>query len=97
VGKNAQAYPELIEELKKEGHCIGNHTFSHEKGWKTGRKSYLRSVDATGKISRIEKSVLSEYRVSQRSLMPEGFEQLLNPEELAAVVSFLRSESQDRR
>jgi putative heme-binding domain-containing protein len=54
-------------------------------------------VDATGKISRIEKSVLSEYRVSQRSLMPEGFEQLLTPEELAAVVSFLRSESQDRR
>ncbi len=54
-------------------------------------------VDATGKISRIEKSVLSEYRVSQRSLMPEGFEQLLSPEDLAAVVSFLRSDSQDRR
>ena len=50
VGKNAHAYPELIEALKKEGHCIGNHTFAHEKGWKTGRTSYLRSVDATGEI-----------------------------------------------
>ncbi len=50
VGKNAQAYPDLIEALQKEGHCIGNHTFDHEKGWNTGSKSYLRSIDATGKI-----------------------------------------------
>ena len=53
-------------------------------------------VDSTGKISRVRKQDLAETRVSQRSLMPEGFETTLTPEEIAAIVSFLRSSSQDR-
>lgn len=54
-------------------------------------------VDSTGKISRVRKEDLAETRVSQRSLMPEGFEATLTPEEVAAIVSFLRSSSQDRK
>jgi peptidoglycan-N-acetylglucosamine deacetylase len=29
VGKNAAKYPEIIETIAKEGHLIGNHTYSH--------------------------------------------------------------------
>jgi peptidoglycan-N-acetylglucosamine deacetylase len=29
VGKNAEAHPELLERMIREGHEIGNHTFSH--------------------------------------------------------------------
>lgn len=28
-GKNAERYPETIKRILKEGHLIGNHTFSH--------------------------------------------------------------------
>lgn len=30
VGENAQKYPELVKEIKSEGHSFGNHTFNHK-------------------------------------------------------------------
>lgn len=29
VGKKAEQFPEIVERIKKEGHGIGNHTFTH--------------------------------------------------------------------
>jgi len=29
VGKNCQKFPEILREIVKEGHSIGNHSFSH--------------------------------------------------------------------
>jgi peptidoglycan/xylan/chitin deacetylase (PgdA/CDA1 family) len=29
IGKNVEAYPEVVKRMVKEGHCIGNHTYSH--------------------------------------------------------------------
>jgi peptidoglycan/xylan/chitin deacetylase (PgdA/CDA1 family) len=29
VGKNCQKYPQILKEIVKEGHSIGNHSFSH--------------------------------------------------------------------
>jgi peptidoglycan/xylan/chitin deacetylase (PgdA/CDA1 family) len=30
VGENVQKYPELIHQIKDEGHSFGNHTFNHK-------------------------------------------------------------------
>ena len=30
VGENVQKYPELIHQIKEEGHSFGNHTFNHK-------------------------------------------------------------------
>lgn len=30
IGRNAEKYPELIKEILDAGHCIGNHTYSHD-------------------------------------------------------------------
>lgn len=30
VGENVQKYPELIHQIKNEGHSFGNHTFNHK-------------------------------------------------------------------
>jgi peptidoglycan-N-acetylglucosamine deacetylase len=30
VGDNAQKYPELVNQIKDEGHTFGNHTFNHK-------------------------------------------------------------------
>lgn len=29
MGKNVEEYPELVEQMKEDGHLIGNHTYSH--------------------------------------------------------------------
>lgn len=29
TGKNAELYPELVQQIQKEGHIIANHTYSH--------------------------------------------------------------------
>jgi peptidoglycan-N-acetylglucosamine deacetylase len=44
IGKNAIENPELVKKIVADGHGIGNHTFSHKNGWKTGRHDYLDNV-----------------------------------------------------
>lgn len=41
IGDNIVKHPEIFEQLKADGHAIGNHTFNHLKGWKTEDDAYL--------------------------------------------------------
>ncbi|WP_017258772.1 polysaccharide deacetylase family protein [Pedobacter arcticus] len=41
IGDNITKHPEIFEQLKADGHTIGNHTFNHLKGWKTDDETYL--------------------------------------------------------
>ncbi|HET8829770.1 MAG TPA: polysaccharide deacetylase family protein, partial [Pelobium sp.] len=38
---NIIKHPEIFEQLKADGHAIGNHTFNHLKGWKTDDDIYV--------------------------------------------------------
>ena len=44
VGENIDKHPEVFEQVIKAGHCIGNHTFNHLKGWCTSYRDYLANV-----------------------------------------------------
>lgn len=44
VGDNAQRYPHLLEEVKRRGHDVGNHTFHHLQGVKTTTRRYMRDT-----------------------------------------------------
>lgn len=44
VGDNARKYPELLEEVKRRGHAIGNHTMHHLQGAKVSEGAYLQDV-----------------------------------------------------
>ena len=44
IGNNVNKYKDTFELIKKEGHAVGNHTFNHERGWKTKTKDYVNSV-----------------------------------------------------
>lgn len=44
LGKNAEQFPELYAQLIEAGHAVGNHSYSHPDGWKTGQTKYLRDV-----------------------------------------------------
>lgn len=43
VGENILKNPEIFQRLLDEGHQVGNHTFSHNNGWKNQTTDYLRS------------------------------------------------------
>ncbi len=44
IGDNVRKYPETFEEVVKEGHSIGNHTFNHLNGWKTNTQNYIENA-----------------------------------------------------
>ena len=44
IGEKVINNPEIYEQIISEGHAIGNHSFSHLKGWITGNKDYIDDV-----------------------------------------------------
>ena len=40
IGDNVRKHPDIFEQLKSEGHTIGNHTYNHLKGWDTSDEVY---------------------------------------------------------
>ena len=44
IGKNVVSYPAIYKQLINEGHSVGNHTYNHLNGWKTGNDDYLKDI-----------------------------------------------------
>lgn len=44
VGQNIERYPYLLDEVKKGGHCVGNHTLHHLKGIGVKKHVYIEDV-----------------------------------------------------
>src|SRR5581483_11934982 len=40
IGDNVQKHPDIFEQVKNDGHAIGNHTFNHLRGWDTDDEVY---------------------------------------------------------
>ncbi len=45
IGKNVELFPSLFDEIVKRGHSVGNHSYSHVKGWGMDTGAYLRDID----------------------------------------------------
>ncbi len=45
LGKNVEMYPDLYQRILDGGHKIGNHTYSHQKGWSMSLERYVEDVD----------------------------------------------------
>jgi peptidoglycan/xylan/chitin deacetylase (PgdA/CDA1 family) len=45
LGNNVEAFPELYAEILSRGHAVGNHSYSHKKGFRTSVRSYVEDVD----------------------------------------------------
>ncbi len=74
VGDNAVRYPHLLEEVRRRGHRIGNHTFNHIGGLRWFSWKYLGNVQRaedvlhTGKLFRPPRGwmKLMQYRVMRK-------------------------------
>ncbi|HPS96076.1 MAG: polysaccharide deacetylase family protein [Bacteroidales bacterium] len=50
IGKNVELYPELYEEILRRGHAVGNHSYSHVKGWGMETGLYVRDIDTASDL-----------------------------------------------
>ena len=54
IGDNIKKYPQVFQQILKENHSIGNHTFNHLNGWKTNPQMYLNNIEITEKVFKSE-------------------------------------------
>lgn len=52
VGENIHKYPDIFNQILKDGHAIGNHTYHHLKGWKTPKNNYLLDIEECQKLTK---------------------------------------------
>lgn len=50
VGENAYKHPDILQEVIKRGHAIGNHTYNHLRAWKTKREDYFNNIRKTSEL-----------------------------------------------
>jgi peptidoglycan/xylan/chitin deacetylase (PgdA/CDA1 family) len=50
VGENVSRNPEIFHRIMREGHTVGNHTFSHISGWKHDPQQYLENVVSCARL-----------------------------------------------
>ena len=95
IGNNVNKYKETFELIEKEGHAVGNHTFNHEKGWKTKTLDYINSVKEAstliqsplfrpphGRIKSSQIKVLKkEFRIVAWTVISYDWDKSLSPED----------------
>lgn len=71
IGNNIEKHPEIFQNIIADGHCIGNHTHNHIKGWKTKANDY---VDNIAKAESLINSQIqnSEFRIQNLFRPPYG-------------------------
>lgn len=45
VGENVQRHPDLLAEVLRRGHSVGNHTMNHMQGSKVTKETYMKNVE----------------------------------------------------
>ena len=48
VGDNVRKNPDIYQQILKNGHVTGNHTFNHLQGIRTRTKNYIKNADMAG-------------------------------------------------
>ncbi|MBO5672401.1 MAG: polysaccharide deacetylase family protein [Alistipes sp.] len=93
LGKNVELYPDLYQMILERGHKVGNHTYSHQKGWGMSLERYIEDVDFASSMVHSElfrppyaritpaqlRSVAKRYRVVMWSILSRDYNRHLSP------------------
>ena len=50
IGRNAERHPSILKEIIDKGHAVGNHTYSHLKGWHAPNHEYYDDISLAGQF-----------------------------------------------
>jgi peptidoglycan/xylan/chitin deacetylase (PgdA/CDA1 family) len=102
IGKNVAAYPEIYQQILKEEHAVGNHTYHHLNGWKTKDEIYINDISKAteiissnlfrppyGRIKRTQSSIVNrQSSIIMWDVLSGDFDIKLNPEKCLANVLY---------
>lgn len=94
LGRNVERHPEDFREIIRRGHAVGNHSYSHLKGWKTPSREYYEDIILAGHFIRsklfrppygqIRRSQIrhlgKEYRIIMWEVMSHDYEARISKE-----------------
>lgn len=71
IGENVRKHPEIFKRIQAEGHCIGNHTNNHLKGWDTPASDYIENINlAENSLNDIGKEKKKEQKPNSQLQTP---------------------------
>ena len=93
-------HPDLFDRIKTEGHAVGNHGYSHIKGWEYGTGQYIQDVDLAndfigstlfrppyGRIRPNQVRLLkNRYKIVMWSLLSMAYSRWVTPKRCANIV-----------
>jgi len=50
IGRQVEKYPAIFERIKREGHAVGNHSWSHLSGWTTSNSRYFEDIERADEV-----------------------------------------------
>ena len=67
LGRNVERHPDVYQKILERGHAVGNHTYSHLKGWETSNKAYYQDIDLCSQFieSRLFRPPYGRFRRAQ--------------------------------
>ncbi|MDD2549143.1 MAG: polysaccharide deacetylase family protein [Bacteroidales bacterium] len=100
LGKNVEMHPDIFQRIIDEGHGVGNHSYSHLKGWETPIAQYVQDVDLAndilntnlyrppyGRIRPNQARILKErYKIVMWSLLSMDYSRWITPKRCARMV-----------
>jgi peptidoglycan/xylan/chitin deacetylase (PgdA/CDA1 family) len=100
LGKKVEMHPDIYQRILDEGHSVGNHSYSHLKGWETRTGQYVQDVDLAadlirsdlfrppyGRIKAVQFRVLKErYRVILWDVLSMDYSRWVTPKRCANIV-----------
>ena len=101
LGKNVEKHPDIFQRITDEGHAVGNHSYSHLKGWATPTSQYVQDVDLAndilntklfrppyGRIKRSQVRLLKQrYKIVMWSLLSMDYSRWVTPKRCAKIVT----------
>jgi len=100
LGKNVEKYPDLYRQIIDEGHAVGNHTYSHLKGWQTNNTEYYNDIQLANdlmsstlfrppygsiKTSQI-KNISEEFNIVMWDVLSQDYSQTIAPQKVLSNV-----------
>lgn len=96
VGDNVRRHPELLEEVRRRGHAVGNHTMHHLQGMKVTAYRYMHDISEANDLIdsplfrpphgllrwKQARAIKDRYKLVMYDLVTRDYSKKLNPEQV---------------
>ena len=96
VGDNVRRHPELLEEVRRRGHAVGNHTMHHLQGMKVTAYRYMHDISESNDLIdsplfrpphgllrwKQARAIKDRYNLVMYDLVTRDYSKKLNPEQV---------------